>query len=261
MTSPAILQKWACKTLAERVVLFHRRFGEVSISVKTLYNLYKKTGIKRKALRFVKTMRYQDPEERKMLLAAMIDQVRQAISSGKRIIFSDEAVFTTATLPNRAYSAKKHNVHIEEKLTSSPAVAVVAGVSVEGGLEGYHIQARSIDSDAFIQFVLTVLERSKPETFVLFLDNCRVHHSKKVSQFLLENRIDVIYNVTYGPQYNPIERVWAQIKLLFKKQKMANILEGRASNYEKMIRETMDTYPGEKISSICKGTMRSQMGV
>ena len=46
------------------------------------------------------------------------------------------------------------------------------------------------------------------------------------SQFLLENRIDVIYNVTYGPQYNPIERVCAQIKLLFKKQKMANILEG-----------------------------------
>jgi hypothetical protein len=48
---------------------------------------------------------------------------------------------------------------------------------------------------------------------------------------------------------------------LFKKQKMANILEGRASNYEKMIRETMDTYPGEKISSICAGNMRSQMGV
>ena len=53
-----------------------------------------------------------------MLLTAMKDQVRQAVSSGKRIIFSDEAVFTTATLPNRAYSAKKHNVHIEEKLAS-----------------------------------------------------------------------------------------------------------------------------------------------
>ena len=39
LTSPMILQKWACKTLAERVVLFHRRFGEVTISVKTLFNL------------------------------------------------------------------------------------------------------------------------------------------------------------------------------------------------------------------------------
>ena len=76
LTSPAILQMWACKTLAERVVLFHRRFGELCISVKTLYNLYKTSGIKRKALRFVKTMRYQEPEERKRLISAMIDQVR-----------------------------------------------------------------------------------------------------------------------------------------------------------------------------------------
>ena len=261
LTSPMILQKWACRTLAERVVLFHRRFGEAKISTQTLFQVYKKHSIKRKALRFVKTMRYQEPEQRKLVIEAMIEQVRQAISAGKRVIFSDEAVFTTATLPDRAYSAKKDSVSLEEKLVSSPAVAVVAGVSVEVGLEAYHLQARSIDSDAFIQFVLTVLERSKPETFVLFLDNCRVHHSKKVSQFLLENRIDVIYNVTYGPQYNPIERVWSQIKLLFKKEKMGHILEGRAPNYEKMIRQIMDTYPGEKISSICAGTMRSQMGV
>ena len=62
-----IMQKWACKTLAERVVLFHRRFGDVTISVKTLFNLYKKNGIKRKAFRFLKTMRYQQPEERKLV--------------------------------------------------------------------------------------------------------------------------------------------------------------------------------------------------
>ena len=30
-TRPLILQKWACKTLTERVVLFHRRFGEAQI--------------------------------------------------------------------------------------------------------------------------------------------------------------------------------------------------------------------------------------
>ena len=261
LTSPAILQMWACKTLAERVVLFHRRFGELCISAKTLHNLYKTSGIKRKALRFVKTMRYHEPGERKRLLSEMIDKVRQALSSGKRVIFSDEAVFTTATLPNRAYAAKKHNVQIEEKLTSSPAVAVVAGVSVEGGLEGYYIHARSIDSDGFIQFALTVLERSKSRDFVLFLDNCRVHHSKKVTKFLLENGIEVIFNVAYAPEYNPIERVWAQLKAQFKKEKMGLVLEGRSPNYEKIIRRILQAYPAEKISSICKGTMRSQMGV
>ena len=53
-----------------------------------------------------------------------------------------------------------------------------------------------------------------------------MHHSKKTTQFLLENGIEVIFNVAYAPEYNPIERVWAQLKALFKKEKMGLILEG-----------------------------------
>ncbi len=59
-------------------------------------------------------------------------------------------MFTTATLTDRGYAAKGHNVSLEEKLVSSPAIAVVAGVSAEKGLEGYYLQRKSIDSDAFI---------------------------------------------------------------------------------------------------------------
>jgi hypothetical protein len=72
-------------------------------------------------------------------------------------------------------------VTLEEKLTSSPAMAVVAGVSGANGLEAFHQQPYSIDSDAFIQYLLTLLQHSKPADFVLFMDNCRVHHSKKVA--------------------------------------------------------------------------------
>ena len=44
------------------------------------------------------------------------------------------------------------------------------------------------------------------------MDNCRVHHSKKVTKFLLKNGIETIFNNAYAPEYNPIERVWAQLK-------------------------------------------------
>ena len=168
-------------------------------------------------------------------------------------------MFTTATLPNRAYAAKGDNITLEEKLTSSPAVAVVAGVSAEMGLEAFFIHARSIDSDAFIQYLLVLLDSSKPSEFVIFLDNCRVHHSKKVDQFLKENKIEVIFNVPYGPEYNPIERVWSMLKPEFKKRKMSLILDGKAPNYEKMIREIMTNYPKEKISSVCAKTMKSKL--
>ena len=39
LTSPLIQQKWACKTLAERVILFHRRFGEAKIFPQTLFQV------------------------------------------------------------------------------------------------------------------------------------------------------------------------------------------------------------------------------
>ena len=84
--------------------------------------------------------------------------------------------------------------------------------------------------------MLKVLEGNKLKDFVLFLDNCRVHHSKKVAQFLLENGIEAIFNIAYAPEYNPM---WAQLKLQFKKEKMDLILERGTPNYEKIIRRIL----------------------
>jgi hypothetical protein len=185
----------------------------------------------------------------------MRSEIESALAQGKRIIFAAEAMFTTATLPDRAYAARKENVSLEEKLTSSPAIAVVAGVSGQNGLESFYQQERSIDSDAFIQFLLTLLERSKPGDFVVFLDNCRVHHSKKATKFMQENGIVPIYNFPYSPEFNPIERVWAQIKARFKVARMGLVLDGHSPDYDKLVRQTMLDYPKEKIQSIVNKSM------
>ena len=108
--------------------------------------------------------------------------------------------------------------------------------------------------------MLTLLQASEAHTFVLFLDNCRVHHSKKASKFLEDNKVEAIFNVPYGPEYNPIERVWARFKAEFKKIKMAQIIEGHSPDYDKLIRKIMRSYPPEKIMSIVGKTMKSFMG-
>ena len=61
----------------------------------------------------------------------------------------------------------------------------------------------------------------------------------------------------YGPEYNPIERVWARFKAEFKKIKMAEIIEVLSPDYEKLIRKIMRGYPPEKISSIVSKSMIS----
>lgn len=48
----------------------------------------------------------------------------------------------------------------------------------------------------------------------LFLDNCSIHKTKKVFEFLGQDtqRISVIWNAPYAPNLNDIERVWGQLK-------------------------------------------------
>ena len=36
----------------------------------------------------------------------------------------------------------------------------------------------------------------------IVVDNCRVHHSKKVKKFVGDNQIAVIYLVAYGSEFN-----------------------------------------------------------
>ena len=50
------------------------------------------------------------------------------------------------------------------------------------------------------------------EAIALFMDNCTVHHSKVVTEYLKVNNIAAIFNVPYSPQYNPIEHYWGLVK-------------------------------------------------
>ena len=56
LVSPVTLQRWAAKMVDERVVLFHRQFGEAQITKATLYKVYGRHNISRKSFRYVKTL-------------------------------------------------------------------------------------------------------------------------------------------------------------------------------------------------------------
>ena len=89
-------------------------------------------------------------------------------------------MFTTSTRLTHSYSSRNNNIQLNEMLMNNKAIAVVAGVSTDGGLEGYLLREKSIASDSFIQFIDSLRESSNGRKLVIFMDNCTVHHSKKV---------------------------------------------------------------------------------
>jgi hypothetical protein len=90
-------------------------------------------------------------------------------------------MFTTATRLASAFSNKNQNIVVQERLLTNNALAVVARVSIEKGLEGYLVKEKSINSQSFIQFLDDLRDSNDGYNFVLFLDNCSVHHSKIVT--------------------------------------------------------------------------------
>ena len=140
-------------------------------------------------------------------------------------------MFTYALLPRLAYSRRRTNVQLSEKMVHAPALAVVAAVSREVGLVAWHICDRSINSETFIEFIGKVALATPCQNAVLFLDNCRVHHSKKVKGHLKDVDLTTIFNVPYSPQYNPIERVWAMVKMQYKKMKLRALQGGVKIDY------------------------------
>jgi transposase len=82
------------------------------------------------------------------------------------------------------------------------------------------MRPKSINSNSFIDFLDVLLKDNNPLSTTLFMDNCSVHHSKKVTEFCKLLGLQIIFNVPYCPQYNPIERVWAVAKNSYKRRKL-----------------------------------------
>jgi hypothetical protein len=199
LLSEQTLQEWAARTLKERCVLFHRRFPEVSISKSYLQKIYKDNKVKRKAITYTKKKKGLGSEKYEASLLMMRSEVMEALASKKKIVFIDEAMFTYSTNAMLAYAPNRQNICVDEKLSSAPAIAMVAGVSVERGLETWLTKPRSIDSDAFIAFIEQLVSQNSSKEITLFLDNATIHRSKKVTAFLKDNGIKAIFNVPYSP--------------------------------------------------------------
>jgi transposase len=50
-----------------------------------------------------------------------------------------------------------------------------------------------------MQFLDNLRQTWQGHEIVLFMDNCSVHHSKKVTAYLKEHKIENIFNIPYCP--------------------------------------------------------------
>ena len=102
---------------------------------------------------------------------------------------------------------------------------------------------RSIEFLDFLRWLLEDIYADRDHVY-LFLDNCSIHHTKAVRKYIEGNRdcLTVIWNATYAPNLNLIERFWGHLK----RSAVHNYYFETVDNLEKAIMKAVTTLNRKK---------------
>ena len=91
-------------------------------------------------------------------------------------------------------------------------INMLSAISCQGKLR-FVLYKDNMNADKQIDFMARLVRDSSRKVF-LILDNLRVHHAKKVTNWLTErkDKIEVFFLPPYAPEYNPDELLNSDLK-------------------------------------------------
>lgn len=92
-------------------------FTNIKINPTLLCAIYRKCKIKRRRVRIEKRAKLHKPMNQAELIIELHTKVDHFISTGVKMIYIDESLFTRNTLPATEYALPKEYIQLEEELT------------------------------------------------------------------------------------------------------------------------------------------------
>ena len=136
--------------------MFHRHFGNHRINATLLDKFYRQHKIKKKKIKWVKHINPDkeiEYEEWRLNIKQELEDLRR---DHYRIIYLDEAVFTTKTIRNVEYTANRQPLRVPQARLQQPVKALIFAISEEQGVEHYQIFDFSINTQKFIEYVVNL---------------------------------------------------------------------------------------------------------
>lgn len=132
-----------------------------------------------------------------------------------------------------------------------PSAGVNRKVPVFGALDAMTGEVTALveskrRSKEFLDFLRWLVEDvyRDSQRIYLFLDNCSIHHTKAVQEYIsgFKGRLVVIWNATYAPNLNLIERFWGHLK----RSAIHNYYFETVENLERAIIEAVEALNRQK---------------
>jgi transposase len=222
-----------------------RKKYHVCVSKSSVYNILKQMKITRKKV-YKRTIL-----AKKSVMRRKLKEFKRAIKniSFDDIISVDETSIDTHIVPSMGWAEQGTKIEVT-KSNKRVRYTVTCAISYGNIFETQTI-TNSANAMTFLGFLKNMINKlpTNKITYIL-LDNARIHHAKIIKSHMSQlNHVQFIYNVPYSPEYNPIERVFSELKAIIKKYTITNL------NIVKIIQKSLSKVKSENIISYFKKSL------
>ena len=151
------------------------------------------------------------------------------------MIYLDEINFTKRSLKVRDWSVKNANLTVDQKEVYVGYRSVIASMTEEKGISLILIYEQAINSADFCYYLKKLRIKFGKQPIALFMDRLAVHKSKDVKEWWGKLNIRPIFNVSYSPEFNPIEAVFSKVKRQFNSQRLNSLVNKIGFNSDNQI--------------------------
>lgn len=161
----------------------------------------------------------------------------RAKEESAEIQWGDETGVRNSNQHGRSY-APKGKTPVKKHKSQRFTVNMISTITNQGQVQ-FMIYSGSMNADRLIEFMTQLIKNKKKKIF-LILDNLRVHHSKLVKEWVVNNKesIELFYLPSYSPEKNPDEYLNCDLKYgMSEKQSPKNEkqLKSNVENHMKML--------------------------
>ena len=191
----------------------------IIISKSHIYNLLKKMNINRKKICY-KLMPI-NIQKRKQQIKLFKNKIKNIPMN--EIVSLDETSIDTHINHKYGWGLKGKIIRIKQ-IANRKRYTVICAIDYNKVLH-IKIILGSANGEIFIDFIKNLIQyKIKNKKTYILLDNAKIHHYKPLIEYVntIDN-VEFIYNVTYSPESNPIEKIFNESKKYMKDNNITNI--------------------------------------